>query len=80
MAVRGLLGGKLAMLRRMRAFVGANEMGRCVSMVAATAFASTSAALLSGTPLFPGTRVRMVEPFLLANIMSVVFTTMVGFQ
>ncbi len=51
MAVRGLLNGGLAILRRMKAFTVANEMGRGgLSVAAAAAFANSSAASLPGMP------------------------------
>ncbi len=51
-AVLSLLDGRSMMVRRMRAFAVANEMGRGgVSAAVAAAFANSSAASLSGMPL-----------------------------
>ncbi len=51
LAVRGLLGRELVILRRMRAFTVANDMGRGgVSVAAAAAYANSSAASLPGMP------------------------------
>ncbi len=51
-AVRGLLDGGSMMMRRMRAFAVANEMGRGgVSVAVAAAFANSSAASLTGMSL-----------------------------
>ncbi len=48
------------MVRRIRAYAFANEMGRGgVLMVAAAAFANSSAASLLGMPLRPGTQIMM---------------------
>ncbi len=52
MAVRGLLDGGSVMVRQMRAFVVASEMGRGdVSVAVAAAFANSSADPLPGVPL-----------------------------
>ncbi len=52
MAVRGLLGEGSVLVRRMRAFAVANEMGRGgVSVAVAAVFASSSAASWPDMPL-----------------------------
>ncbi len=52
MTVRGQLDGGSVMVRRMRAFVVASEMGRGgVSVSVVAAFANSSAASLPGMPL-----------------------------
>ncbi len=52
MAVRGLLGEGLVLVRRMWAFAVANEMGRGgVSVASAAASANSPAASLPGMPL-----------------------------
>ncbi len=52
MVVGGLLDGGSVMVRRMRAFAVANEIGRGgVSEVVAAAFGNSSAASLYGMPL-----------------------------
>ncbi len=63
MAVGGLLDGGSVMVRRMRAIVVVNEIGRGDVSVAAT-FANSSAASLPGMPSRPGNQIRVVGPSL----------------
>ncbi len=61
-AVRGLLGEGSAIVRRMRAFAVANEMGCGGVSVVTAAFASSSAASMPGMPFRIGTQMRTVRP------------------
>ncbi len=65
-AFRGLLdGGSVTVLW---AFAIENEKGRGgVSVVVAAAFANSSATSFPGMPLWSGTQIRVVGPFLLSS-------------
>ncbi len=64
--VRGLLSG--GSVRQIRAFVVVIEMDRGgMSVVAAAAFAISSAVSLPGVSLWPGTQMRMLGPLPLSH-------------
>ncbi len=67
-AIRYLLFGGSVMVRRMRAFAVANEMGRgFVSVAVAAIFPSSAAASLPGMFICPGTQMRRGRPFLFSS-------------
>ncbi len=69
MAVRDLLDGGSLMVRPMRAFAVASEVGRGgVSVAVAAAFANLSVVSLPGMTLSPGTEMRVVGTFPLSGL------------